>query len=139
MKHIMSTPYKDPRVYFNHFRFTDLEVAGVSPHSHNAFEFIFLKEGNLNYVIDEKIYNVKSGSIIITRPNKMHSLHFNDNTYDRCDIVFNPDLIFPEVYNSLPKELDVILLENPSVFMSIFAKLDYFCNHFRGGSAKYNL
>ena len=79
---------------------------------------------------------LKKNSLILTRPNKTHNINFNQNNYERYDILFNPDIIFPDVYNALPKDLDVLFLVNPSQITEIFDRIDFFCNNFKGDALK---
>ena len=128
--------YYDSQISFNHFLHSGMEWKGFDAQSHSIFEIIYVKEGNLTYIVDEKIYHVDANSLIITRPNKTHVIHFNQSDYDRYDIMFNPTIIHPEAYNLLPENIDVISLDKPYSTLEILEKMDIFCNHFTGDALK---
>ncbi|MBO7149144.1 MAG: helix-turn-helix transcriptional regulator [Clostridia bacterium] len=128
--------YYDSKISYNHFHYTEMSWEGIEAQTHQAFEIIFVKKGDLTYVVNEKMYSVKDNSLILTRPGKTHIIYFNDTDYERYDIIFNTSLIHSDIYNSFPENLDVISLENASGFIEGFEKLDLFCNHFRDDALK---
>ncbi|MBQ4136468.1 MAG: helix-turn-helix transcriptional regulator [Clostridia bacterium] len=136
MKCTAFAEYYDSKISYNHFLYTDMSWEGIEAQTHQAFEIIFVKKGDLTYVVNEKMYNVKDNSLILTRPNKTHIIYFNKCDYERYDIIFNTSIIHPEIYNSFPENLDVISLENTSGFAETFEKLDLFCNHFKDDALK---
>lgn len=41
-------------------------------HFHSYYEFYYLKGGNIDYLVDDKIYNLKAGSLLIIPPYTIH-------------------------------------------------------------------
>lgn len=41
-------------------------------HFHNLYEFNYLKKGNSSYLINNEIYNIESGDVIVMPPNTLH-------------------------------------------------------------------
>lgn len=54
-------------------------------HYHDFYEIYFLKSGERRYVVDNKIYNLKAGDIIIIDKSELHITKNTDNccSYDR--------------------------------------------------------
>lgn len=128
--------YIDANISFHHIRF-EKPTSKPNPHIHDAFELIFLKKGNITYSVNEKKYELTDNSLIITRPHKIHSIEFNNqDVYDRYVMIFNEYMIFPEIYNKLPSDLDVLSFESPQKFISLFDKIDFYYQHFDGESFK---
>ena len=63
-----------------------------SDHFHNLYEFYYLTEGNATYLINDKIYNMVKGDIVVIPPNTLHKTTFLDDRkrkriWDRGEIV----------------------------------------------------
>ena len=71
----------------------------VTLHNHGFYEIIFCKSGNIQYLIEDKRYNIKKGSIIIIPPGASHRpllceaskeiyhrtvIWINSNFYNQC-------------------------------------------------------
>lgn len=74
-------------------------------HFHGLFEFYYLKEGNATYLINDKIYNLVKGDIMIIPPNTLHKTVYS---YNRERILFYLDSRYlnplPEAHLMLPTE-----------------------------------
>lgn len=132
MKLRVLAEYYDNNISYNHFSYTNMNWKGIEAQAHRSFEIIYVKEGDLTYVVDEKMYRVKKNSLILTHPNKTHIIYFNQREYNRYDIIFDISMIHTDVYSRFPKNLDVISLEKPLPFLEMFEKMDFFCKHFKG-------
>ena len=47
-------------------------------HTHNEYEIYMFIEGNSNFIVENKIYELEPGDIIITRKNEMHRVHHKE-------------------------------------------------------------
>ena len=129
--------YIDASISYHHLCYRGYENPFPKPHIHDAFEFIFLKKGNVTYSINEKTYELGDNSLIITRPHKLHSIKLNNpDVYDRYVMIFDEYMIWPDIYKRLPENLDVLTFKAPQNFISIFEKTDFYCKHFEGESLK---
>lgn len=116
--------FSGSNIIFNHFCYIDMEEDGFFPHTHDVFEMIYLKKGDVTYTTEGKNYRVKSGEIILTRPGYRHNILFNrKDTYDRYAILFDEGLLPAP----LPKAADVISFDDNSFIAEIFHKTDYYC------------
>lgn len=68
----------------------------VDFHLHSAYEIFFLISGDVNYFVENKIYPLKSGDIIITNNLEIHKPSiYSDKLYDRITLHINPAIISP--------------------------------------------
>ncbi|MBO5858454.1 MAG: helix-turn-helix transcriptional regulator, partial [Clostridia bacterium] len=57
---------------------------GVSwPHYHSLYEIYFLEEGNCTYIIDNKLYNIQSGDIVIIPDGVIHHTKYDNIKHSR--------------------------------------------------------
>ena len=49
-------------------------------HFHNLYEFNYLKKGNCEYLINNELYNLESGDVVIMPPNTLHKGIHKTNT-----------------------------------------------------------
>ncbi len=131
------TSYYDSQISFNNSFFTNIASRHTNAQTHNAIEFIYLKNGSITYTIDEKTYTVESDGLIITPPRKLHTITFNNlDIYERFDVICDENLIFPEIYEKILNAPDVINCKKLPIFLELFKKLDYYCKHFSGDVLK---
>ena len=70
-------------------------------HTHKYYELLYLIEGDISYLIDNRLYKAAPGDIFITHPGQEHGISFNsDATYSRHFIQVSDALI-----GSMPEEL----------------------------------
>lgn len=129
--------YYNHQIIYNHRKVMNTEQFRLEPQTHDAFEMIYIKEGNLTYRIDEKAFTVKKDSLILTRPGRMHLMDFNTYTvYDRYDIIFDTRIVFDDVYKSLSDDVHVIDCNHLPVIFELFEKMDFYCNHYYSDALK---
>ncbi len=76
----------DPAEKFYYHRGMNERVAeeGVSwPHYHSLYEIYFLEEGNCTYIIDNKLYNVQPGDIVIIPDGVIHHTKYDNIKHSR--------------------------------------------------------
>lgn len=75
--------YRDP--YFNAPDF----------HNHDFYEVYIFLDGNVTYYIEDKIYDLTAGDIILIPPGKMHRPYITDNKtiYERIVLWINSDYL----------------------------------------------
>lgn len=78
-------------------------------HYHFAYELFFLEEGTRTYIINDKIYNISAGDVILIKPNILHKTQSKKN-FKRYVIYFNESYISryakPELKERLLKCFD---------------------------------
>ena len=54
------------------------------PHTHEYSELYFHIRGKCSYMVENGIYNICCGTVVITRPNELHCVHIDEDTqYER--------------------------------------------------------
>ena len=61
-------------------------------HTHQEYEVYMFLEGSTKYVVEEKVYSLKAGDIIVIRKNELHRAYHEKNTrYGRMVFWISPD------------------------------------------------
>lgn len=61
-------------------------------HLHNYYEFLLFLGGNARYIVENSIYQIEPGDLLITRPDEIHTISFNTEAiYERNFIQITPD------------------------------------------------
>ena len=76
---------------FEIFYYDDKNPTRVSKHIHHNYEVYFFLEGDVDYEINQKVYNLSYGSICIIPPKTFHKPHFlsNEKNYRRMVLWIN--------------------------------------------------
>ncbi len=131
MPYTILSEFYNHKISFNHKKFTDITVDRVEPQTHDGFEIIYVKEGNLTYRIADKSFFVKKDNMILTRPGNIHLIDFNDKAvYDRYDIIFDVNVIFNDIYKKLSEDIHVMDCAKSPMISELFEKMDYYCAHY---------
>lgn len=75
----------------DYFRREDREDFSFPTHLHQSFELILIKEGNMNVVVDGKVYNLEKNQAVIIFPNQLHSLSSESSKH--VLFLFDPQLV----------------------------------------------
>lgn len=65
----------------------------LGAHNHNYYELHFLLEGEKQYFVDNKIYNLLPPSLTVTKPYVMH--HFKGGPHRRLLLTITPEFLSP--------------------------------------------
>ena len=104
----------DEKFYFHHGMSKRVAETGTSwPHYHSLYEIYFLLEGNCTYIIDNKVYNVRSGDIVIIPDGIIHHTKYDDINHTRILINCSDDYIPDSVRSGI--SLGGYLYRNPFV------------------------
>lgn len=61
-------------------------------HSHNDYEIYMFLQGDSEYVVEEKVYSLSPGDIIIIKKHEMHRIyHLSSKKYQRFVLMLSPD------------------------------------------------
>ena len=137
MKQVLYSEFKDNVLVYNHIRYENLKVEHIPPQTHDVFEMIYLKNGDISYLVEEKSYRISSNTLILTRPGKLHSLQIHDrDAYDRYDIFFEDCTVLGSVLGKIPEGLDVLSFQDNMAILELFEKMDRYCKYFSGEELK---
>ncbi len=95
------------------------------PHYHPNFEIYFITKGNVTYFIDDKVYNVRAGDIVIIPDGVIHHTEYENGIRSRllinCSHRYIPASVRTEISSLL------YLYRNPNVsdeILEIFKKIE---------------
>ena len=102
-------------------------------HVHDVCELILVKTGSVSAMIGDQLYKLGKNSLIIFRANVPHRMRFEGNgDYERYDILFDETVLANRVFDRIPKNLCYIDCNGNGSILSLFEKLDFYCEHFHG-------
>ena len=111
---------------FNHYTFKSPANTQFQVHSHNAYEIVFFLRGNVNYIIEDKRYQLKPNDIVLIRPNRYHYIEILDDTpYERYNILFDKEEFLHLFTDLLPSSLEHIS-HCDNFIVEIFKKTDFY-------------
>ena len=127
------TAYRSEPLYYTHaITFSPIEHS-TGFHVHDRAELILAKSGTVSITIESQVYRLKKNCLAIIRPNTLHATTFGDNSpYERYDLQFDHTLLGNGVFDRLPKNLCFIDCNGNHTLLSLFKKLDFYYQNFKG-------
>ena len=111
---LKSNSFKTPDLLFSHHSFLPPQDSPI--HNHVIFEMIFIKRGDLSYMIEGKLYKPAKNTLIITPPLQNHSFSFeSDEAYERYNILFDEKKLFFQMAIETKTDTQslLLILESP--------------------------
>ncbi|MBE6601853.1 MAG: helix-turn-helix domain-containing protein [Ruminococcaceae bacterium] len=125
--------YQDERLKYDHTLMADHRRVGYSAHTHNFPELLFLKEGDVDFIIDGWHYRLKKNDLVIIPPLAIHEVCFeSDHNYERYDVIFDEALVGFPFLQSLPVGLRVINFDSNDSIINLFKRIDYYLDRLDG-------
>ena len=84
--------------YFHRGMSKRVAETGTSwPHYHSLYEIYFMLEGNCIYIIDDKVYNIQAGDIVVIPDGTIHHTKYDDINHSRilinCSCEYIPESV----------------------------------------------
>lgn len=131
----ISTYIDDSIAYTHLINFSPNDTA-FKFHTHDICEIIYVMSGDVSAIIGEKTYKLKKGSIVFFRANVPHRIRIDsDKPYERHNILFNENALANGIFTKLPKEVDLINIEDKDI-TELFEKIDYYYTIFEKDDLK---
>ncbi len=112
--------------YFHHGMSKRVAETGTSwPHYHALYEIYFLLDGNCTYIIDDKVYNVQAGDIVVIPDGIIHHTKYDDIRHSRILINCTAEYIPHSVLRSFSS--GTYLYRNPKLtdeIKELFEKIE---------------
>ncbi len=112
--------------FFNHdINIRRSESDTMKPHYHDNFEIYFITEGICTYFIDNRIYQLQRGDLILIPQGILHYTKYNGTVHSRM-LINCPERFIPASVRQMLPSL-VYLYRNPGVFddvNGIFQKIE---------------
>ncbi|MBQ9086972.1 MAG: helix-turn-helix transcriptional regulator [Clostridia bacterium] len=129
--------YADETLSYNHAVKSRQSQEDYLPHSHDVFELIFLKRGNMTYTVDGQRYRLQCDDLVISRPFDIHCLHVEgQEDYERYNILFDESVSPFPFYERIPRSVNVVHFRNHLAVTQLFDKMDFYCDRLEGKERK---
>lgn len=136
MDNAIHSSYQFDSLYFRHEVSPDF-ISSYTLHHHDIPEMLFIKQGDINYTVEGKLYHLSKNCLVLSRAFEMHAIRANlPATYERYDILFDINQFASPVCRNLPNHVDMINFNGNEMVCGLFKKMDYFCKHFEGDDLK---
>ena len=125
--------YDDGSICYSHATKTKQKTDDYFLHYHDAAEMIFIKSGDISYQINQRKYPVGKNTLIFSRAFEQHSICVDgESEYERYDILFDEKMLPQEIFDKIPRELDVINFDANKSVIQIFDKMEFYCKELSG-------
>ena len=105
----------------------------ISTHTHNGWEFLLVKAGELTYTVDGSVYHIIPNTLIISRPGAIHTLYPKGSIhYQRHDLLVAESLLRKTFLDQIPQNLHVLDVSGNQIILSLFDKMDFYLSHLQG-------
>ena len=117
--------YKQKEYLYSYFRSKPPEL---NLHLHKYYEFLYFISGDATYIVEDNLYKIHPGDILLTKPGELHTIFFqSEKPYERIFMQIHPDFItefdlFDKINSSPIGENNRI----PSDIVQSFGLYDYF-------------
>lgn len=116
------------------------EPENINIHSHSFYELLLCESGDIQYLIDNKIYNLQKGDILFIPPGISHKPIMDDNfskPYKRIVIWISTECI-----NNILNTYTDFVKDNSYITKNYFLRThktdnEYLCDYFRQGYKEY--
>lgn len=102
---LLDSFYSNIDRYFNYTHNKTVNPSDIDFHLHDRFEIYFFISGNVNYLIEKKVYSLEYGDLLVINSHEIHKPSFlTGNTYERIVVHFDPSiprLLSPPDFNLL--------------------------------------
>lgn len=114
-------------MFYKHWVTENLPCDAYAKHTHNTYEMIWFLDGDATHVVEDRIYKLKKGDLVLIRPSQYHFIRIDSiSRYERYNIQFDPIADHVEGIDLLPEGIEVISLEDAPIIESLFEKGDYY-------------
>ena len=96
--------YKNDEMFYFNSDVRRLAV-GSSRHYHNLFEIYYLKEGSCSYFIDNRVFEMKAGDVVLIPSGVIHKTNYLSGEHTRILIECSENMVPDLVKNSLSSML----------------------------------
>ena len=122
IKHIKGDAY-----VFTHRRYDSpiSDEAFTGHHLHNEYELIFILEGDITYVLEDKKYKLQPYDMVLTRPSRYHYIQIDtDRPYERYNMLFPASFVGENILGMLPEGVEFFSCRDLPVVADNFRKAE---------------
>ncbi len=110
-----------------HLCYSSPAINMISKHIHSEYEFLYIINGDLTYIVEDKKYKLKKHDLVITTPNQYHLIQIDSPAqYERYNILFDPKVLGIEDPLPYLSDIFVINCKHIPIITGLFQKMDYY-------------
>lgn len=110
--------------FFYRYSSTTPWPRSASSHTHSQFELIYFIRGDAHHVVEDRVYKLSRGDLIIVQPGKYHDIRFDsDREYERVNILFDHEALGLDRAVALSARTEVVSLSDRPETAAIFTKM----------------
>lgn len=119
--------FRSESLIYNHLIHNLPQKNTFKTEAHNFYELIYIKSGDVSYVIEDRKYKLKPYDLIITRPARYHFIDVESDTdYERYDILFDERMLGIHNTTLVSEDIEVVNLHTNGLVNSLFEKIDLY-------------
>ncbi len=122
--------------YSDNFVFNHIQINSphdFQMHNHDICELIYLKKGDVTYIIEGKIFKSSKNCLLLTRPLENHTVTFHSSApYERYNILFDENKLTSNIYRHISPNTVMLNFDSNTLVSELFKKMDYYCENFEG-------
>ena len=100
-------------------------------HSHDICELIYLKKGDVSYMVEGKVYKPSKNCLFLTHPLENHAILINSPVpYERYNILFDEKSLGSNIYHKISPQTIMMNFDSNAIILDLFKKMDYYCENF---------
>lgn len=102
-----------------------------SSHTHGVYELLYIINGDVTHIIEDKKYKLCSGDLVFIRPNMYHFIQIDssEKDYERINIQFDGYDINTDL-SIIPQSVNVVNTASNARLSDIFYKINVYANTF---------
>ena len=111
--------------FFYRYSVTTPWQRAESSHTHSQFELIYFMRGDAHHVVEDRMYKLSRGDLILVQPGKYHDIRFDsEREYERINILFDHEVLGLDRAVSLAERTEVVSLAARPETAAIFTKME---------------
>ena len=115
---------------FNHLIYDNSMDKHFAKHSHSLYEMIYILNGEVDYIIEDKQYRASKHDLILIRPYTYHYFTIKSSSdYEKIGVLFSPTFLKIDT-SIINGHLEILNCNRYNIISSIFQKLDYYYKSF---------
>ena len=110
--------------FFYRYSITTPWKSKAVAHTHSLHELIYFMRGDASHVIEDRMYKLSRGDLVIVEPGKYHDIRFDGvREYERINILFDADALGLARAARLASHTEVVSLADRPETAGIFTKM----------------
>ena len=117
---------KSDSYVYNHIVYDNFSDKHFAKHSHALYELIYILNGEVEYIIEDRVYKARKNQLILIKPYTYHYFAIKSGAnYEKIGILFNPSHVGLSDAD-INQDVELVDCANYPVLESVFQKLPYY-------------